>query len=342
MKKILAAALTLALSLSLVACGGGGNTSAPSAGSASGSGNTSASASTPTGTDWPTKPINLVVPWSAGGDTDFHARTLAQYLEGELGVTVNVVNTTGGGGSVASTEVKDSGYTFLVFDSAIALNQASGITDFGAEAFDPVCIIGKSCGEFLVARADAPYNTVAELVEYTKAHPGEVIMAANTGATSYYAATKMTEQGASFNIVNSGSSSERVAALIGEQIDLSVNAYGVIGQYIETGDLKILGCMATERSETYSDIPTVVEQGVDCSYDLIYNVLAPKGTDPAIIKALCDASQRVVEENADYAEAIHTSYGELPYFMDSAEAVTFLKEESDMYMAYADIFQSAS
>lgn len=343
MKKILAATLALALSLSLVACGGG-NTSTPS-NSGNTSGNTSGSASTPTDVNWPTKPINLVVPWSAGGDTDFHARTLAQYLEGELGVTVNVVNTTGGGGSVASTEVKDSdpdGYTFLVFDSAIALNQASGITDFGAEAFDPVCIIGKSCGEFLVARADAPYNTVAELVEYTKAHPGEVIMAANTGATSYYAATKMTEQGASFNIVNSGSSSERVAALIGEQIDLSVNAYGVIGQYIETGDLKILGCMATERSETYSDISTAAEQGVDCSYDLIYNVLAPKGTDPAIIKTMCDACQRIVEENADYAEAIHTSYGELPYFMDSAEAVTFLKEESDMYMAYADIFQSAS
>lgn len=342
MKKILAATLALALSLSLTACGGG-NTSSPAASKSAPS--TSSSNPAPTGTDWPTKPINFVVPWSAGGDTDFHARTLAQYLESELGVTVNVVNTTGGGGSVASTEVKDSdpdGYTFLIFDSAIALNQASGITDFGAEAFDPVCIIGKSCGEFLVARSDAPYNTVAELIAYTKEHPGEVIMAANTGATSYYAATKMTEQGASFNIVNSGSSSERVAALIGEQIDLSVNAYGVIGQYIETGDLKILGCMATERSETYSDISTAVEQGVDCSYDLIYNVLAPKGTDPAIIEALCSASQKVVEENADYAEAIHTSYGELPYFMDSAEAVTFLKEESDMYMAYADIFQSAS
>ena len=177
MKKILAATLALALAVSLAACGNG-NQSTPNTNNP-GSG-TSSSTPPATGTDWPTKPINLVVPWSAGGDTDFHARTLAQYLEGELGVTVNVVNTTGGGGSVASTEVKDSdpdGYTFLVFDSAIALNQASGITDFGAEAFDPVCIIGKSCGEFLVTRSDAPYNTVAELIAYTKDHPGEVIMA---------------------------------------------------------------------------------------------------------------------------------------------------------------------
>ncbi|MEM5780940.1 MAG: tripartite tricarboxylate transporter substrate binding protein [Lawsonibacter sp.] len=341
MKKLFALTLALCLSLSLASCGNSGGTSSNAGGSASGSGSSAGG----TKSDWPAKPISLVVPWSAGGDTDFHARTLAQYLEKELGVTVNVVNTAGGGGSVASTEVKDSqpdGYTFLAFDSAIALNQASGITDFGAEAFDPVCIIGKSCGEFLVARSDFPCNTVAELVSYTKEHPGEVIMAANTGATSYYAATKLTEAGAELNIVNAGSSSERVASLIGGQIDLSVNAYGVIGQYIKTGDLKILGCMATERSETYGDISTAVEQGVDCSYDLIYNLLAPKGTDPKILEKLSNACQKIVEETPDFAEAIHTSYGELPYYMNSADTVAFLKEESDMYMAYAEIFQSKS
>ena len=332
MKKLISLTLVSALSLTLTSCGGGSGSSA-SGSSASGSGDSA----------WPSKAISIVVPWSAGGDTDFHARTLSQYLESELGVAVTVVNTTGGGGSVASTEVKDSspdGYTFLAFDSAIALNQASGITDFGVEAFDPVCIIGKSCGEFLVTQGDAPYDTIPELIEYTKAHPGEVLMAANTGATSYYAATKLAEQGAELNIVNSGSSSERVAALLGNQINLSVNAYGVIGQYIETGDLKILGCLATERSETYSEIPTALDQGVDCSYDLIYNLLAPKGTDDAILEKMSAACQKIVEENPEFAEAILTSYGEQPFYMGSAEAAEFLKEESDMYMAYADIFQA--
>lgn len=333
MKKLFTMALALCMSLSLAACGGS-NSGAASSGAASTGGG-----------EWPAKAINLVVPWSAGGDTDFHARTLGQYLEAELGVAVNVVNTTGGGGSVASTEVKNStpdGYTFLAFDSAIALNQASGITDFGAEAFDAVAVIGKSCGEFLVTQGDAPYDTITEMIEYTKAHPGEVIMAANTGATSYYAATKLTEQGADLNIVNSGSSSERVAALLGNQINLSVNAYGVIGQYIETGDLKILGCLATERSETYADIPTAIDQGVDCSYDLIYNLLAPKGTDPAVVEKMSSACRKIVEENPDFAEAILTSYGETPYYMDAEDAAAFLKEESDMYMAYADIFQANS
>lgn len=152
MKKLLSLALATVMALGLVSCGNsssGGN-SATSGSAASGSAS---------GADWPTKSINIVVPWSAGGDTDFHARTLGQYLEKELGVSVTVVNTTGGGGSVASTEVKNSdpdGYTFLAFDTAMALNHASGITDFGGEAFDPVAIIGKSCGEFLVTQGDAP------------------------------------------------------------------------------------------------------------------------------------------------------------------------------------------
>lgn len=339
MKKLLALLLATCMSLSLVACGGGDKPAASTPAVST------PAASAPAEVEWPTKAINFVCPWSAGGDTDFNARALAQYLEKELGVTVNVVNTTGGGGSVASTEVKDTdpdGYTFLFFDSAIALNQASGVTDFGYEAFDPVCIVGKSCGEFLVTQADAPYNTVAEMIEYTKAHPGEVIMAANTGATSYYAATKLSEQGADLNIVNSGSSSERVIALIGRQINLSVNAYGVVSQYLQTGELKLLGNLASERPDAYADIPTALEQDVDCSYDVVYNILAPKGTDPAIVEALNNACQKVVESNADYAKDIYTAYGQMPYFLDTEETVDFMKEESDKYMAYADIFQSAS
>lgn len=334
MKKIVALGVSLLMTIALAACGNSVSSSAaPSE---------KIAVSEPS---WPNKPITLVVPWSAGGDTDFHARTLGQYLEKELGVVVNIVNTTGGGGSVASNTVKESepdGYTFLAFDSAIALNQASGVTDFGYEAFDPICLIGKSCGEFMVVRSDFPCNTIAELVAYTKEHPGEVIMAANTGATSYYAATKLQEAGAQMNIVNAGSSSERVASLIGKQIDVSVNAYGVVSQYIQTGELKVLGCLATERSEAYADIPTATEQGVDCAYDLVYNILAPKGTDPAIIEKLSTSCQNVVEKDPGYASAIKESYGELPFFMNTMFATQYLDQESDMYLAYAEIFQNTA
>lgn len=294
--------------------------------------------------EWPEKAITFVCPWSAGGDTDFNIRTLAKYVEKELDATITIVNTTGGGGSVASNDVKNQkndGYTFLAFDSAIALNKASGVTNFGYEAFEPVAMYAKSTGEFIVVRADYPVDTVQELVDYSKEHPGEIKFAANTGGTSYFAATKLKEIGADFNIVNSGSSSERVASLLGKHIDVSINSMGVIEQYIETGELKVLGNMATELPEAYSDYSLVKDEGIDLAYDLVYNLLAPKDTDAAIIEKLSTAIEKVVKENEDYAEEIMTAYGQTPYVLTGEEMQKAFQAEDDMYMEYADEFQSA-
>ena len=165
--------LTAVLAVTLAGCGGGNKSTAKK------------------DVKWPTKPITFVVPWSAGGDTDFFTRTLSKYLSKELGQTVNVVNTVGGGGSVASNKVKDSkpdGSTFLCFDTALALNHSCGIANFGYDAFSPVAMMGKNTGEYVVVRSDFPVNTLAELIKYTQEHPNEVKLAANTGATSYYVA----------------------------------------------------------------------------------------------------------------------------------------------------------
>ena len=335
LKKATALALSLALGLSLTACSNGGTSSQSSTSGQDGS----------SSVDWPTKAINFVVPWSAGGDTDFFARTLGKYLSEELGVAVNVTNTTGGGGSVASNEVKDAdpdGYTFLCFDTALALNHACGIADFGYEAFDPVCLMAKNSGEYLVARSDFPCDTIAELIEYSKKNPGTVKLAANTGATSYYVAVKLTELGGDFNVVNAGSSSERVASLLGGHIDVSSHAMGVISQYLEgtgTGELKILGCLATERSEAFPDIELATEQGVDLAYDMVYNILAPKGTDPAIIEALSEACGKIINENEDYAKEIWDAYGASPFYKYTDEAIEALKADDELYMAYSDVFQ---
>ena len=232
--------------------------------------------------------------------------------------------------------------TFLCFDTALALNHACGIADFGYEAFDPVCLMAKNSGEYLVARSDFPCDTIAELVEYSKENPGTVKLAANTGATSYYVAVKLTELGGNFNVVNAGSSSERVASLLGGHIDVSSHAMGVISQYLEgtgTGELKILGCLATERSEAFPDIELATEQGVDLAYDMVYNILAPKGTDPAIVEALSEACGKIINENEDYAKEIWDAYGASPFYKDTDEAIEALKADDELYMAYSDVFQ---
>ena len=326
-KKLVTTMLTAVLAVTLAGCGGGNKSTAKK------------------DVKWPTKPITFVVPWSAGGDTDFFTRTLSKYLSKELGQTVNVVNTVGGGGSVASNKVKDSkpdGSTFLCFDTALALNHSCGIANFGYDAFSPVAMMGKNTGEYVVVRSDFPVNTLAELIKYTQEHPNEVKLAANTGATSYYVAVKLQQLGAKFNVVNGGSSSVRVASLLGKHIYVSTHTMGVIKQYLPktgNGSLKILACLAPTRSEAFPDIPTAKEQGVDLSYDMTYNILAPKGTDPAIIAKLSKAVGKVIKENPDYAKDIMAGYSAKPFYQDTEEIIKTLKAEDDLYMKYSDVFK---
>jgi len=333
-KKLVALALTASLAVAMSGCGGGGDKK-PAAGGAKKAEEVK----------WPTKPITLVVPWSAGGDTDFFTRTLGKYLTKELGQPVNVTNVVGGGGSVASNKIKDSkpdGTTFLCFDTAMALNHSCGISNFGYEAFDPVCMMAKGTGEYFVVRSDFPANTLKEMIKYTQDHPDTVKLAANTGATSYYVAVRLKELGAKFNIVNGGSSSVRLASLLGSHIDASTNAMGLLNQYLPktgNGSLKILACLATARSEAYKDVPLAKEQGVDVAYDMTYNVLAPKGTDPKIIEKLSKAIGKVINENKDYAAEIYKTYGAKPFYQDTKEAVATLKAEDEQYMKYSEVFK---
>lgn len=90
---------------------------------------TAATATDDSGTDWPTKSINMIVPMGAGGDTDFNARTYAKYLGDVLGKTVVVTNITSNGGALGSEEVKNAtpdGYTCLFYHTCLNINQATG------------------------------------------------------------------------------------------------------------------------------------------------------------------------------------------------------------------------
>jgi tripartite-type tricarboxylate transporter receptor subunit TctC len=291
---------------------------------------------------WPSKPIQMIVPFKAGGDSDFNARTYAKYLEDVLGTSIVIVNVDGGGGSIGAVQAKDAdpdGYTVFLGDVALALNEASSLTDFGFEAYETAGIVGKNSGEYLTVRADFPANSATELIELTQKEPNKYKLAANTGATTYYAATVLKKLGAKFNIVNAGSSSERVASLMGGHIDAMFNSMGTIKSYVTNGDFKILGSAASSRAEAYPTYPTMTEQGIDLAYDITYVMYFPKGTDKDIVQKFHDACLEV-SQNEQYAADIYKAYGQFPYVADIDESLVLLQEEQNKFMAFKDEFSS--
>ena len=122
------------------------------------------------GSDWPTRPVTLIVPFSAGGGADINARILATFLEREIGQPVRVVNRTGGSGIVGHTTVaaaKPDGYTLGYVTVELGIMHWTGLTEITHEQFDLIAMFTATPGAVIV-RHDSPYRSVTDLFDQIK------------------------------------------------------------------------------------------------------------------------------------------------------------------------------
>ena len=327
---MLALVLAFAMVLTLAACGGGsssgGGSSAaePAAAESSGGGDASASV------DWPKSTVSVVVPYNAGGDTDSYCRALFDKIAKKTGGTFVVTNLTGGSGMVAAMDVmgkKPDGYTILFNHTGSSLVQeATGMFEYSfTDDFDNCATVAKDETYALVAVSpegqykgyNKGYSDMQSLIDYAKAHPGEVRYSTVAGSTTEYVGNRFAKlAGIEFDNIDVGTSSgDRLAALLGGQVDIAAFNYMNVAEYIENGDLICFGVMADERQEGI-DFPTFKEQGFDVVNAKKYEVKFPKGTDPAIIEYLSGLCKEVTED-PEFAEVLKTYYA-VPYYRDAA------------------------
>lgn len=279
--------------------------------------------------NWPDGPIQVIVPFGAGGDTDFNARVLSKYLEPQLGVSMPVINVTGAGGSIGARQALDAaadGQTVLFFHSAMLVNTASGMSEFSWKDFELAGIAGREPGGLIVVKADAPWQSLTELVEASNAEPASIDLTTNSGATTYLVGSLLNQAGAQFNFVDVGGSADRLTAVLGGNVDVSQNPLGQVKPYLESGELRALGALSAERTEALPDVPTVIEQGYDVSFQYDYFYLFPKGTPQEIVGKFGEAVRAVVEDNSDYAAEIRGTYFQEPYFLSADDAAAKLTE----------------
>lgn len=277
---------------------------------------------------WPDgKTIQIVVPFKAGGDTDFHARTYAKYMEKILGAPIVIVNVDGGNGSVGSIQVRDAkpdGYTALFFHDSMLMNKVVGVTDFAHEAFD-VCATGIMDNSYIIAvNSKSKYKTLDDLIKDAKENPGKIKYASSVGGYTYYVGRKLEElTGADFNIVDAGGGADRNAALLAQKIDTNVNPYGVMKPYIDSGDFRVLAVFSEKRSSLFPDVPTAKELGYDIIAHRAYFLAFPKGTDQRIIEKVANAMEEV-SKKPEYAEDIKKAYCVEPAYMNTADTKAYL------------------
>ncbi|KOA18445.1 tripartite tricarboxylate transporter family receptor [Clostridium homopropionicum DSM 5847] len=297
--------------------------------------NNSGAESKTSSSNWPTKPIQIIVPFNAGGDTDFHARTYAKYLEPILGQSVVVVNVNGSNGSAGTIQVRDSkpdGYTALFFHDSMLMNKVVGVTDFAHEALD-VAATGIMDNSYILAvNAKSPYKTLDDLVKAAKANPGKLKYASSIGGYTYYVGAQLEKvAGVSFNKVDAGGGSDRNAALLANKIDTNVNPYGVMKPYIDSGDFRVLAVFSEKRSELFPNVPTAIEQGYNIIARRAYFLSFPKGTDASIIEKMSKAMEEV-SKKPEYAKDIAKAYAVEPAFLNTKDTKDYLDKAMKEFM----------
>lgn len=332
-KKVAALFLATAMIGGMAACSSGG--SAATSGN-SATGDTAASQS-PASTQaaefstsevkWP-KNVEIVVPAGAGGDTDYNARMFANELSQKLPPNFVVSNVNGNGGATGTRQVKDAandGSSILFYHSAFVVNQLSGTTDYGFDSYEFACIPAMNPGNVVAVNKSLGVNTLQELYDYTKVNPGQLKMAAQTGATSYAVSVLMKQAGFDVNIVDAGSAADRLAALLGGHVDIILAGYGSIKDYVTEGELVPLAMDGGEDLEA-AGMKSIVYEGYDIKLPFYYFFAFPKGTDQALIDEFCATIKDIVENDSAYAQAIFDTYYQVPTYYDAQEGLAKFDE----------------
>ncbi|MCB1890147.1 MAG: hypothetical protein KDH20_21260 [Rhodocyclaceae bacterium] len=218
------------------------------------------------GSAWGALPWTIIVPAGAGGGTDLSARVFAKYAQKVLQVPVLVQNVPGEGGYRGSRLVADAeaGRRLLLYTHAgIVTNHLTGLAPY---AFDRFHVLGQLVSDdslALMVRGDDPVTGVADLIEAAREAPGELRVATEFGAFTYFLMASLQRQfDLRFALVEVGGDAAKLRALLTGEVRLIPRVVVGIRPYLDEGDVRALGLVADERPAAALDVPTFREQGV--------------------------------------------------------------------------------
>ena len=297
--------------------------------------------------DYPTKTINAICPWGAGGGTDACLRAFCEALGSQLGVTITVDNLTGASGVTGHDAIADAdpdGYTIGMLTFELSGYKAQEMSDYTYENYELLCQINSDPAAVTVNAKWADDNGITDLagfIEYCQEYPGTVQMGGSSSGSVWHIAGGYLEGAADIDIqmitYADGAASAVKAAAQGEINGVTVSLTEA-RNFIESGDLICLGVMNAERLAAFPEIPTCTEQGVEAYYETWRGLAMPLGCDEAIVAKLKEACAAAVEDPTfvDYMN----STGSLITWKDADAFTAFLAaqaEETPVIMEALDL-----
>lgn len=251
---------------------------------------------------WTDKPVRMLVPAPAGGTMDVVARIVADQLAADIGQPVVVENKPGAGGTLGASAMVSAapdGYTLTQLPLGIYR-----LPHMQTMNFDPVkdlthivCLTGYTFG--IACTADAPFKTLKDMVAYAKANPGKLEYGhTGTGTTPHLAIEEFSDKaGIQLNPIPFKGSAEIMQAILGGHIRV-MSGTTEFAPHVQSGKLRLLATLGSQRNKAFPDVPTVKESGWDTITESPFGIGGPKGMDPAVVKVLHDAFRKTLEDPA--------------------------------------------
>ena len=289
--------------------------------------------------DFPTRPITLIVPFPAGGSTDRHMRTLADIAGKQLGQTIIVENKPGAGGTLGpgnmSRTAKPDGYTITQFPMSMLR-----MAHMQKTAWNPVTdftyIIGVSGYTFgFTVRSDSPYKSFNEYIAAARKSPGKIEYGSTgIGSSPHLLMEELAENAkVTLNHVPFKGNADLQQALLGGHVAAQSDASGW-DTYVDGGQMRLLMTFGEKRTQRWPDVPTAKELGYGVVSTSPYGLAGPKGMDPAVVRKLHDAFKKAMDDprhievlkqlnqdawyrsGADYAQWVREAYAKDKVLID--------------------------
>lgn len=283
--------------------------------------------------DWPSRQVEIVSPWAAGGGADTTSRAIADAAENYTDVSWNVSNQTGGSGSVGMQAVANSGsdgHTLGVIAPEICLFQHLGISELGPEDVKPIMIYS-ILPAVLVVHQDAEYSSLDEFITYGQENPGEIQLGnSGTGSSWHMALAGFAhEAGIEVEHVPYEGANPALTAVVNGEVDATAGGPAEVAGQVLDGPLEALGVMHDERVEPFPDTQTMAEQGVDVQLGSWLGGFTSTEVPDDTHSSIVDVYQSVYEDE-DFQSFMEDS-GNIPVNRGPEETQQFLDEQYEYY-----------
>jgi tripartite-type tricarboxylate transporter receptor subunit TctC len=253
---------------------------------------------------YPARDITMIITWPAGSNTDLAGRQFSEVMGKLLGKTIIIQNVGGGSGAIGmyqGAQARPDGYTLTYVSSGPTVIQPC----VQKVPYDPIrdfVQIAQLFGEELavVAKSDAPYNDLKEMVDYyKKTGTTPKFATSGTGSNNHLAMVLLNQTiGLPMIHVPFGSSAEAMNAVVGGNVPLANATPSTMIGHLQEGRIKVMAVLSEKRLNVFKNVPTAMEQGYNFTFGGWNGILAPKGTPKDFIDKLADAAKKALEHEA--------------------------------------------